>query len=170
VYNVGDTGPGGGIVFYDAGSTQLWGRYLEAACAGWQNNCDGSADPQTGWGCYETSIYVAFGTQIGIGEQNTSDVTAIVGGCPDPGTAARLANDLVLNGQGDWFLPSKDELNLMYTYKSTIGGFSTNRWDLYWSSSASVADYYAWWQDFGNGDQNASEKDGMCYVRPVRAF
>jgi hypothetical protein len=29
--NLGDRGPGGGKVFYDAGSEQPWGRYLEAA-------------------------------------------------------------------------------------------------------------------------------------------
>jgi alpha-tubulin suppressor-like RCC1 family protein len=36
---IGDTGPGGGKVFYDAGSTQQWGRYLEAATT----NLSGSA-------------------------------------------------------------------------------------------------------------------------------
>ena len=35
---IGDTGPGGGIVFYDAGAPQAWGRYLEAAPAGWFEN------------------------------------------------------------------------------------------------------------------------------------
>lgn len=29
-YQIGDTAPGGGIVFFDAGSVQPWGRYLEA--------------------------------------------------------------------------------------------------------------------------------------------
>lgn len=30
-YSIGSTGPGGGIVFFDAGSVQSWGRFLEAA-------------------------------------------------------------------------------------------------------------------------------------------
>ena len=41
-YKIGDAGPGGGIVFYDAGSVQPWGRYLEAAPAKWFRGDDPS--------------------------------------------------------------------------------------------------------------------------------
>ena len=43
---VGDTGPGNGIVFYDAGSNQAWGRFLEAAPQTWYG---GSSDPSLPW-------------------------------------------------------------------------------------------------------------------------
>ena len=164
LYNVGDTGPGGGIVFYDAGSVQSWGRFLEAACAGWQNNCDGTTvDPRATWGCYGTNISGADGTVIGTGEQNT---TAIVNGCTDAGIAADLADDLVLGDQSDWFLPSKDELNQMYIQQTAIGGFSS---DIYWSSSE-YDDTIAWSQGFIGGYQSLNFKDDTYYVRPVRAF
>lgn len=35
---VGDTGPGGGVVFFDAGSDLEWGRYLEVAPENWAAN------------------------------------------------------------------------------------------------------------------------------------
>ncbi len=38
---VGDVGPGGGIIFYDAGVDDFWGRYLEVAPA----SCEGSNLP-----------------------------------------------------------------------------------------------------------------------------
>ena len=161
---VGDTGPGGGIVFYDAGSVQSWGRFLEAACAGWQNNCDGTTvDPHATWGCYGTPITGADGLTIGTGEQNT---TAIVNGCTDAGIPADLADDYSRNTLNDWFLPSKDELNQMYIQQTAIGGFSTY---YYWSSSEGDANL-AWGQDFLYGTQGNDGKYYSSFVRPVRAF
>jgi hypothetical protein len=72
-------------------------------------------------------------------------------------------NDVVY---GDWFLPSKGELNQMYVNKSVIGGFSAPS---YWSSSEYGAGTL-WAQNFNSGEQFWSYKDYSGGVRPVRAF
>jgi hypothetical protein len=68
---------------------------------------------------------------------------------------------------GDWFLPSKGELNQMYVNKTAIGGGS----GIYWSSSEDAA-LIAWNQSFydGDGHQDNYPKPDTYYVRPVRAF
>ncbi len=179
----GNTGPGGGIVFYDAGSIQSWGRYLEVACAGWLNNCDGSADPEASWGCYRTAIVGADGYLIGAGKQNTADI--VNGACTDTGIAAKLADAYSNTGQSDWFLPSQDELNALckWAFNDSVnaicndngggsyslsmhGGFSTG---YYWSSSE-VGAFYSWMQDFGSGLEISARGVNAGSVRPVRAF
>ena len=67
---------------------------------------------------------------------------------------------------GDWYLPSKYELNLLYQQKTAVGGFAS-AW--YWSSSEYDASI-AWGQNFFNGVQNPNYKDFTDYVRAVRAF
>ena len=166
---VGDTGPGGGIVFYVDLNRPAGSRYFEAACVGWQNDCDGTtADPLAEWGCIGTLISGAGGHAIGTGEQNTAD---IVTGCPTPGVAAHLANDLVLGGQTDWFLPSKDELNEMFTMLHSsftpLGGFLT---DYFYLSSSEDDDASAFAQRFDDGVQDNRSKGTTYYVRPVRVF
>lgn len=153
-YNIGDTGPAGGIVFYvyDGGK-----HGLEAAPAD-QDGGTGAA-----WGCSGTDITGAFGGSIGSGVQNTA---AILAGCADAGTAARLVDAYALNGYTDWFLPSKDELNALYLQKDVVGGFAGF---FYWSSSQ-VSSLNAWIQDFGGGFQNGGNKVGTLRVRAVRAF
>jgi TonB-dependent SusC/RagA subfamily outer membrane receptor len=63
----------------------------------------------------------AAGRAIGTGYQNTAD---IVIGCPEEGIAARLCYDLKMNGYSDWFLPSINELFLMYTNLHSKGSGS----------------------------------------------
>jgi hypothetical protein len=170
---VGATGPSGGIIFYKDLTRPAGSQYFEVACAGWSDGtCGGNdlTDPEAKWGCYGDLIAGADGTAIGTGAQNTTDITAIVDGCQTSGIAARLANDLTLGGQSDWFLPSLEELNQMYTNlhsaSTPLGSFSS---DLYWSSSE-FNDSRAWYQHFNSGNQINLNKNFSGYVRPVRAF
>jgi hypothetical protein len=106
-------------------------------------------------------------TGIGTGKRNT-EIVAEWGGA-----AAQRCATLSTGGYRDWFLPSKDELDLMYKNLKAkgLGGFSG---DWYWSSSESNLNY-ALSQRFSDGGQNDKDpssglKAGMGSVRAVRAF
>ncbi len=157
---LGNIGPGGGIVFYDAGSQQPWGRYLEAAPSGWNG---GTSDPEAEWGCQNNSYSEARNSAIGTGRINTA---VIVRNCATAGIAARLADDLTFGGQSDWFLPSKTELGYMYTNRALIGVFAAN---YYWSSTEGDGSV-AYSQYFANGVVYDSGKSLRNVMRPVRAF
>jgi hypothetical protein len=84
--------------------------------------------------------------------------------------AAQLCDGLSYGGYGDWFLPSKEELDLMYDYlhKKGVGGFADVS---YWSSSEDDNYYNAWLQGFGHGGQgNFNKNYSLGRVRAVRAF
>jgi uncharacterized protein (TIGR02145 family) len=114
------------------------------------------------WGCYGIAITGADGQAVGTGAQNTLDIVNV--GC---GGAAQACTDLVLNGYSDWFLPSLQELNLLYYNRDSIGGFQSNYWYL---SSSEYNSYNAWRFLFFNGDTYAINKNNALYVRAVRAF
>jgi len=104
---VGRTGPGGGIVFYDAGTQQSWGRYLEFAPSDWS----GGQDISRQW-CEKTDVLVgASGQQIGTGKANTD---LILASCTSG--AAVMARAYKGGGKDDWSLPSKGELSALYSY------------------------------------------------------
>ena len=67
---------------------------------------------------------------------------------------------------GDWYLPSKYELNLLYLQKTAVGGFASA---YYWSSGENGS-HIAWLQTFANGSQTTSSKGSPYYVRAIRAF
>lgn len=86
--------------------------------------------------------------------------------------AARLCKELVYKVNGEnvtgWFLPSEDELSLMYKnlHKQGLGSFAN---DGYWSSCEDRA-IDACLQYFGNGNHNTNARSAECHVRPIRAF
>ena len=166
---VGNTGPGGGIVFYVQTATAAapW-RYLEAAPNTWSG---GSQDPYVRW-CSNATDFVPnlltgstatiqTSTAIGAGFNNTQKMLR---GCIFG--AANAAAAYNGGGKSDWHLPSRDELNQLYLLQTTVGGFVEFA---YWSSSEGSADV-AWRQAFYVSQNNFTSKDDARFVRPVRAF
>lgn len=92
---------------------------------------------------------------------------------------AAWALGLQINGFADWYLPSRDELELLYrnlkpTAEENIASFRdsaaeafTDTW--HWSSTQ-YSPTIAWGQTFGDGYQNVVRKDGQGRARAVRRF
>ena len=158
---------GGGIVFfvYDGGQ-----HGLIAATA------DQSSGIRWHGGSYTNTRARADG--IGAGLKNTAIIIANQGPVDGNAFAATVCNEysVTLDGvtYGDWYLPSKYELNLMYENigpgnfmeLGNVGNFTTN---YYWSSTEFVNDV-AWRQFFSNGEQHYNNKAFTLSVRAVRAF
>lgn len=91
-------------------------------------------------------------------------------------SGARHCADLGYGGYADWYLPSKDELNDVYTNRvdinitATANGGEDFVSDYYWSSTEETSTD-AWQQDFNDGSQGGDDKGSSSgRVRAVRAF
>jgi hypothetical protein len=126
-YKVGDTGPAGGIIFYVNPSAGEW-KYLEAAPA--------KTEVKTFWASEEFSADSILDIRaVGTGKSNTEFImkqAVAKGGGFD--WAAEVCDALTVNGYDDWFLPSQDELNMMYgnLARKGLGDFKA---EWYWSST-----------------------------------
>jgi hypothetical protein len=157
--SIGQTGPGGGIVFFDKGNNSGGWRYLECT----QN------DQSTGiqWGCSGTLM----GTTNGFLDTSTN---IIVAGCNETSFAAKLCFNLVLGGKSDWYLPGLLELDWMYNnlHKNNLGNFSSSLYWTSWESDSTQASTI----DFGYGQQMGQiyspnqDKTSIYRVRAVRAY
>ena len=118
----------------------------------------------------------AIGTSAQSSWDGLSNSNSIVGQAGHTSSAAKLCLDLVSGGQSDWYLPSIQELNMLwnnyYTVSralSQISGATQLSKSEYWSSSESISNY-AWSFYFGNGSTSLNRKSDTYYVRAVRAF
>ena len=107
---------------------------------------------------------------VGAGLKNTAIIIANQGAVDGNAFAATVCNEysVTVDGvkYGDWYLPSKYELNLLYLQQSVVGGFALN---FYWSSTE-IGNSSVWDQYFQVGSQGNANKNGAGYVRAIRAF
>ncbi|MGB0932330.1 MAG: hypothetical protein ACPGVB_16230 [Chitinophagales bacterium] len=161
--------------------SSLYGKRYAGGLIFYVNANDGSGmvaaeeDQSKGarWGC-QGEINGADGEVLGTGVQNTMEILA---GCTTSGIAAKICDDLELNGYMDWFLPSKGELNLIWTNLADfdgdghISGVSIGEFEgAFYSSSTEFSDQKTWVQFFGGGLQIDDYKGNFHNVRAVRAF
>lgn len=169
---VGEKRPNGGYVFFcddpdnkvlPAGKVGLEAALRDKSSGvHWHNGTDiatGATTFAVGAGLLNTRKIIS--------EQGAGNYAAIL--CYGLNATADENRDV----DADWFLPSKDELALMYTnlkaLTPSVGGFAP---DWYWSSSEGNGNY-AWFQGFGkiyDGGQNYFDKFYRNYVRCARAF
>ena len=106
-------------------------------------------------------FFGATGTAVGTGMSNTNIVVASYG---LSFTAAGLCKAYSGAGFTDWYLPSKDELDIMYTQR-TLLSMSGN----YWSSTESSANN-AWIKNFSTGTGGYGLKGNSINIRAIRSF
>jgi len=159
-YALRDIGPAGGYIFYDKGTYSSGWRYLEAAPVSTEWT-------YKEWGSDRTFIG---GTETGIGsgQSNTTIIVTWLNSHSETDRAAQVCDALIEGGYSDWFLPSKNELYLMYANLKSfgVGDFAVYS---YWSSSEYSADF-AWTHSFTDGAQHGHFKNLSTWVRAVRAF
>ena len=127
LYDIGDTGPGGGLVFYSKDLSSIWTYpewvYKEAAPAETQS--------VEKWGPWYLDVSAP---TYGEGLENTQTLVA----SSTETDAAHYCADLSYGGYSDWFLPSRTELIWMAEnlHKNGLGNFNdTDYSGAYWSSS-----------------------------------
>ena len=113
----------------------------------------------------------AAGTGLGTGLSNTNLIIASQG---NGSYAAKVCRDFNGGGYTDWYLPSKDELNILRSNRATIGNFLPDSYgggfNNYWSSTEATSNN-AWYQIFSSGAQFSFNKfDNTISVRAIRNF
>jgi len=108
-----------------------------------------------------------------------SNSNAIVGQAGHTSSASKLCLNSTNGGQSDWYLPSIDELSLLWHSRfnvnkslSAIGGAKVLPNSAYYWSSTEHGGSNAWFFAFnyGDADFSAISKGSAVYVRAVRAF
>ena len=196
VCSIGDTGPGGGVVFFVKSSytdtsisTQNGARttsltsselsalpfeYLEAAPIGW--DASSATDPE--WKYNSTNSSAGYSTitdvKIGTGRNNTELMRALN---PTDSAANNIAYKLAetsIGGLNDWWLPSNQELILMFTnlYKASprLGEWRNQSNLAYRTSTAAMLFVFQWSAPYEGNNFKFDSSAWPYPVKPIRGF
>lgn len=168
LYAIGDTGPGGGIVFHVNPTGFSCGPDLTTTCT-YLEAAPTESEIETTWAETTNQSLAVDGADasgIGHGQRNTLAITGQTGNEID-NSAAVYASAYTNNGYDDWFLPSKDELDELHLRRGIVDGFAPGS---YWSSTEYNA-YDAWTRHFVHGYHSYDSKASLenFRVRPIRA-
>ncbi len=118
-------------------------------------------------------ISMAYANGIGAGSKNTNMIISRLGIGDATVYAARACNEYSVSSNGvtygDWYLPSKHELNLLRNAKDVVGNLSSA---FYWSSTENDANT-VWGQNFdATTTQSTMDKATSTsnHVRAIRSF
>jgi hypothetical protein len=169
---VGDTGPGGGLIFYHSEAGFSCGPTLASICT--YLEVAASPDwnfPSDAWSGNTITLVGTTTAAIGAGYQNTLAIIAQSNGGDSASKAGTLSRAYRgPNNLDDWYLPSKNELYELFLAKSTLGDLYEN---FHWSSTEFDATR-AHSQDLGDGTLGIWLKSfssgGAGYIVPIRAF
>ncbi|MCC5910450.1 MAG: S-layer homology domain-containing protein, partial [Clostridiaceae bacterium] len=165
-YEIGDTGPAGGIIFYDKGNDDDGWRYLEVSPVFTQWS-------DVSWGGYGTEIG-GTADAIGTGALNTSYIVNWLYANGETGKAAQLAYELNVGGYDDWFLPSSNELIELSREISPDSDAGLEEFKNFWSSSEEDTHYVKniamWGSSFAGYYPSSMPKNGSTNARAIRAF
>jgi hypothetical protein len=177
---VGDTGPGGGTVYYVAPSTFACGptlaitcKYLEAAPQNWNTYIP---EPSSVWSTITTGSISAGGTAIGTGFKNTLAIISKGAGTSPAGERVRAYQGVGPVPVSDWYMASIDEIQVMFQSVGSLGFYSytyassSEEWDSTFNRYNIL--YYS---QGGGGNRSSFPKVSsgspiMVVVKPVRAF
>ena len=164
---VGDIGPGGGKVFYDAGTNEEWGRYLEVISPGWAGVDVWPIDPKASV-CVDMESCPEFTQKnrtIGFGKSTWAEVSERE--CAN--CAQALLKKLNQGEIKDWFLPNIRELRALL--KSGIDRSFDK--DLYVSVSNSrtiISNYLVWRTGWVDPGAVSASGTNQYRIAPIRQF
>ena len=171
-YKIGDFAHGGVVFWVDETGEHglVCAKNDQASSISWQAGTFGNTQSKgDGMRAGKINTPIIIGGLVAIGDDGSL-------------TAARICNELtVVEGgrtYGDWYLPAKAELELLYIHRSIIdvtaqanGGstFQTSMGAAYWSSTE-ISNTNAWRHRFDTGLQTTTDKDTGANVRAIRSF